>query len=167
MSHKLALVSTTIAASSTCNLVISGFVYFFTMRAREVVSGCCWYKSWLGTTHLTGTALLTNPPCATQRAVKEDRYLIAHSLRASSSPGGGTGDMRLTRLDGITNGSIKVILFFPSAVPATRKAGYTRSRTSVRNRLSGKLSPNLSGAPDRFHDMTILNRGGLQACRVG
>jgi hypothetical protein len=50
-------------------------------------------------------------------------------------------------------------MFFPSAVPATRKAVYTRLKASVMNRLSG--------TPDRFSDMTILNREGRQACRVG
>jgi|ERR1700722_1691793 hypothetical protein len=60
--------------------------------------------------------------------------------------------------------SVKVVLFFPSAVLTT---GYIRSRTSVRNRLSGKLSPNLASVADRFHDMTILNREGLQTCRAG
>jgi hypothetical protein len=57
--------------------------------------------------------------------------------------------------------------FFLSAVLGTRKSRLYPIQTSVENRLSGKLSPNLSGAPGRFRDMTILNREGLQACRVG
>src|SRR2546421_12025341 len=58
-------------------------------------------------------------------------------------------------------------MFFLSAVPGSRKAGYTRLKASIRNRLSGKLPPNLSGAPNRVGDMIIFNREGRQACRVG
>jgi hypothetical protein len=85
MSHELALVSTAVTASSACNLVTSGFflILLHTQSTRacevveedikawvagalpQVVSGKCWYRSWLDIAYLTGTTLLTNPSCAT------------------------------------------------------------------------------------------------------
>jgi hypothetical protein len=56
--------------------------------------------------------------------------------------------------------------FFLSAVLGTRKSRLYPIRDLCREQIVGK-AVNLSGAPDRFRDLTIPNREGLQACRVG